>query len=60
MSNFLDGVKVDPAPYLEHDKAMLQDLYDGYGWDNLAMDMDEVHDRVDGFGIEHEVSRSQL
>lgn len=38
--------------------AMLQDLYDGYGWDNLAMDMGEVHDRVDGFGIEHEVTRN--
>ena len=67
MTNFLDGPEVNP--YLERDKAMrdelivtmlvmLQDLYDGYRWRELDIDMDEVHDRVAALGIEHEVSRS--
>ena len=63
-------MKVDPASYLEHDKAMrddlivtmlamLQDLHDGYPWRELGIDMDEIHTHVATLGIEHEVSRSQ-
>ena len=68
MSNFLDRVKLDPITHLEHDKAMrddlivtmlamLQDLYDGYQWNDLAMHMDEIHAHVAALGIEHEVTR---
>ena len=70
MSSFLDGAEVNPIPCLERDKAMrddlivtmlvmLQDLYDGYRWRELDIDMDEVYDRVAALGIGHGVSRSQ-
>ena len=70
MSSFLNKMKVDPATYLGHDKAMrddlivamlamLQDLHDGYPWRELGIDMDEIHAHVAALGIEHEVSRSQ-
>ena len=68
MSSFLNKMKVDPATYLGHDKAMrddlivamlamLQDLHDGYPWRELGIDMDKLHAHVAELGIEDEVSR---
>ena len=36
--------------------AMLQDLHDGYQWNDLAIHMGDIYDHVAALGIEHEVS----